>query len=256
MKIKKAKSFGPKSPKEWPKPYTHKGMTDYMNTPQGKAGWKKLEDKMKNIKISKEGTLIKPPGSKQWIDTGSSTAQAMSKVSKPIKKSKEILEKELSIFMKCENLINKLQDEPISKDVLMKAYDGNPPEELIKECSKRPKQGWWDSCIKKAEKFTDTPEKFCGNLHYTPSEHSGGDKTKESFGKEDDDNLELEIFGKGVVKELPEGVAEIEAEDDEHSEEISDTDIEDFGGQSDQNKKVPYNPKTSDLKPSEKNISN
>ena len=71
--------------------------------------------------------------------------------------------------------------------------------------------------------------------------------------KDEPEVNEEEMIDKAVVKELPDGVAEISENSETTTSEISNEEIKDFGGESSINK--PDKPHVKDLKPSEKNVS-
>ena len=71
--------------------------------------------------------------------------------------------------------------------------------------------------------------------------------------KDEPEVNEEEMIDKAVVKELPDGVAEIPENSETTTSEISNEEIKDFGGESSINK--PDKPHVKDLKPSEKNVS-
>lgn len=68
-------------------------------------------------------------------------------------------------------------------------YELNEAEKKIaviyKEAQKdrRPPKDWWENCIKRARRFADDPESFCGALWYRPEDFPHGEKLREAFGE-------------------------------------------------------------------------
>lgn len=74
------------------------------------------------------------------------------------------------------------------------SWDSVP--DIMKSPDARPPKEWWDKCISRAGDFADDPEKYCGSLWSQEKlgKWSEGqtESMKESFGKEDEDEEDIE----------------------------------------------------------------
>jgi len=75
-----------------------------------------------------------------------------------------------------------------SEDYELTGYEVNEDEKGVrlvfsKKKDRRPPKDWWENCIKRAKRFADDPESFCGALYYRPESFPQGEKLKEAFGK-------------------------------------------------------------------------
>jgi len=62
----------------------------------------------------------------------------------------------------------------------------------------RPPKQWWENCTRKAKKFADSPDKFCGALWTNPGQFGGGSKMRTVFGGK---SLEIMLKGENMSEE-------------------------------------------------------
>lgn len=136
----------------------------------------------------------------------------------PISTAKKSISGEIIRMLDKVNLLNvALTGNPINTTAKMdEIFVKSLYEFETKPKDKRPPKAWWDNCIRKAKKFADDPNKFCGALWANPNEFGGGSKMRDAFGKSESfqnikgDSMEEKDLGKEVedLKENLKSLAE------------------------------------------------